>query len=347
MTAHPTPPHDRDDAPADAAPVAPEPAAPDAPPAPAPTPGPAPAPAPSPAPAPAPAQGPGGWAVAALVVGIAAFLTGLVPGVGFLVPLAGLALALVALLVRRDRGRPGTGISVTALVLSSLALVTNVAVTLVTVVVGPALVDVADRAWDAWSGQPGSWSYSSGDDLDGATGPGSPTPLTTDCWTADLPATAWVSESSLDDGASCSLEASVGDDATGAEFFVTVAAVPTSTSDELTGDGSLGAVTDALSTSWLPSVGTVVGDVDEVQLGGEPARAASIATGTDLGTPGVAMIALAPRALSTDDGSARLFLVTVTATDGGDLEGATDASSSRSDLDRVVDELTSSWRWAD
>lgn len=71
----------------------------------------------------APTSGPGGVAIAALVVGILAFLSGWVPIVGLILAVAGLVLGILAL--RQPRGK---ALGITAIVLSGLAAVTGVLV---------------------------------------------------------------------------------------------------------------------------------------------------------------------------------------------------------------------------
>ena len=69
---------------------------------------------------------PGGLAIAALAVGIGAFLTALIPVLGLIVAIAGVVLGIMAL--RRKRGR---ALWITGLVLSGIGLITSVIVTLV------------------------------------------------------------------------------------------------------------------------------------------------------------------------------------------------------------------------
>ncbi|KDA06890.1 hypothetical protein DC31_07950 [Microbacterium sp. CH12i] len=68
-----------------------------------------------------PTAGPGGIAIAALIVGIVAFLSGWVPFFGLIVAAAGIVLGVFAL--RQPRGK---GFGITALVLSGLAAITGI-----------------------------------------------------------------------------------------------------------------------------------------------------------------------------------------------------------------------------
>lgn len=73
----------------------------------------------------APTKPTGGLAIAALVISIIAFLTGLVPVLGMLLGAAAVALGILAL-----RARQSKGMSITALILGGLAVLTSLGMTL-------------------------------------------------------------------------------------------------------------------------------------------------------------------------------------------------------------------------
>ena len=73
---------------------------------------------------------PKGLAIAALVVSIIAFLTGLAPFLGGVLALVGLILGIVALVKVKKGTAAGKGMGITAIVLSSLALIANIVMSL-------------------------------------------------------------------------------------------------------------------------------------------------------------------------------------------------------------------------
>jgi len=299
---------------------------------------------------PAPALGgPGGWAIAALVVGVAAFLLGLVPVVGLVAALVGVALGVVALV--RRRARSGLGLGVTGLVLSGLAAATNVAVVAVLVVATPIAARLVDEAASTWydRGQP-AYVDDAGTDAAGD--------VTTSCWTFRLPADTWAIGLDSDD-ATCRASLEVDD---GSPSWIDVVTVPAATAATLVpaaGDDPVAAV-EALRTSWLPAVGTVVGDPEQVELDGRPAALVRLATGTDLSAPAAVVVAWSPADAS---GASALTLVTVsqdgdgyevdadTGTDTGwddDAAWAADVAASRAAAtERVLDSLLTTWDWTD
>ena len=67
------------------------------------------------------AKKPAGLAIAALIVSIIAFLTGLIPVLGAIIGAAGIALGIMALLKRQSKG-----MAITALVLSGIAVISSI-----------------------------------------------------------------------------------------------------------------------------------------------------------------------------------------------------------------------------
>ena len=311
---------------------------------------------PAPAGQPAPTRsGAIGWAIAALVVGIGAFLVGLVPVVGLLVALVGVALGVVAL-VRRRRAQSGLGLGVTGLALSGLAAVTNVAVVAVLVVavpVGARLADEAASSWYGWdTGQgldgdpygPGQGHGYSDADGDGAADPAA---VTTSCWSFSLPDDASVSGDATDADA-CATSLGVADDI--AVTPVEVVTVPAAVAEGLVPATSTDRVAEAVAAlrpSWLPGVGTVVGEPEQTTLDGEPAALVRLATGDDLGTPAAVVVAWSP---ADATGASSLTLVSVGSDAHADLGygSADDASAATraAATERTLTSLTGTWDWA-
>jgi hypothetical protein len=300
-------------------------------------------------------SGASGWAIAALVVGIGAFLVGLVPVVGLLVALVGVALGVVAL-VRRRRAQSGLGLGVTGLALSGLAAVTNVAVVAVLVVAVPVGARLADEAASSWYG------WDSGQGLDGDPyGPGQghgyadgdgaadPAAVTTSCWSFSLPDDAWVSGDATDADA-CATSFGVADDI--AVTPVEVVTVPAAVAEALVPATSTDRVADAVAAlrpSWLPGVGTVVGEPEQTTLDGEPAALVRLAAGPDLGTPAAVVVAWSP---ADATGASSLTLVSV----GPDADADADLGDGSADdasvaaraaaTERTLTSLTATWDWA-
>lgn len=302
-------------------------------------------------------SGASGWAIAALVVGIGAFLVGLVPVVGLLVALVGVALGVVAL-VRRRRVQSGLGLGVTGLALSGLAAVTNVAVVAVLVVavpVGARLADEAASSWYGWDtgqgldGDPHGPGQGDGyDDADG-DGAADPAAVTTPCWSFSLPDDAWVSGDDSDADA-CATSFGVADDT--AVTPVQVVTVPAAVAAGLVPATSTDRVADAVAAlrpSWLPGVGTVVGAPEQTTLDGQPAALVRLATGDDLGTPAAVVVAWSP---ADATGTSSLTLVTVGPDTDADADlgyGSTDdasAAARAAAAERTLTSLTGTWAWA-
>jgi hypothetical protein len=318
-------------------------------------PGPDPAPPSAAAAAPAVAQAPAapplgasGWAVAALVVGIGAFLVGLVPVVGLLVALVGVALGVVAL-VRRRRAQSGLGLGVTGVVLSGVAALTNVALLAALVVVVPLGARIADEAAGSWSG----WDQGQGLDGD-PTGPGTwpdegtggtvdPADVTTDCWSFSLPDDAWTASDDTDAEA-CTTSLEIADEV--AATSVEVVSVPAAVSAVLVPATSTDRVADAVAAlrpSWLPGVGTVVGEPEATTLGGQPAAVVRLAAGSDLAAPAAVVVVWSPADAA---GASSLTLVAVGGDDDDSWSGdATDAARAAA-TDRALTSLTTTWDWA-
>lgn len=316
--------------------------------------------APTPAPAPAPAHpGASGWAISALIVGIGAFLVGLVPVVGLLVALVGIALGIVAL-VRRRRAQSGLGLGITGVVLSGLAAVTNVVVLAALVVALPIGAVLADEfassryGWDQGQGLDGA-PYATGPDDGSTDGTGAPADVTTPCWSFSLPDDAWSTGDDLDDDA-CSASVEVHDEVSASLVdvvtvpdAVTAALVPASDADRVA------SAVEALRSSWLPAVGTLVGEPEQTTLDGQPAVLVRLATGPDLSTESTVVVAFSP---ADPAGATSLTLVTVGPGYGDDSYGyghdgddadddtATADAAERAATARTLTSLTDTWDWA-
>ncbi|MFB7249961.1 DUF4190 domain-containing protein [Microbacterium sp. NPDC056234] len=82
------------------------------------------------------APGPGGLAITALILGIAAFVTAWIPFIGLIVAIAGIVVGIIA--VRRRQGRP---LSITGLVLSGVGFLIALVMTLIIAVLIPIAVE--------------------------------------------------------------------------------------------------------------------------------------------------------------------------------------------------------------
>ena len=304
-------------------------------------------------------SGASGWAIAALVVGIGAFLVGLVPVVGLLVALVGVALGVVAL-VRRRRAQSGLALGVTGLALSGLAAVTNVAVVAVLVVAVPVGARLADEAASSWyGGDTGQgldgdpYGPGQGDGYDDGDGAADPAAVTTPCWSFSLPDDTWVSADDSDADA-CATSFGVADDT--AVTPVQIVTVPAAVAAGLVPATSTDRVADAVAAlrpSWLPAVGTVVGEPEQTTLDGQPAALVQLATGDDLGTPAAVVVAWSP---ADATGTSSLTLVTVGSDTDADLgyvygydDGSTDDASAAvraAATERTLTSLTGTWDWA-
>lgn len=284
--------------------------------------------------------GVGGWAIAALVVGIGAFLVGLVPGVGLLVALVGVALGVVALVLSRRRPG-GLGLGITGVALSGVAAATNVAVLTVLLIALP----IADRA-----SREAVEALGRLDDSDyGTTSvtPDSPTDYASSCWSFSLPAGTWASQDGTD---ACTTSLDVTDDTAAASTSVDVVTVPAAVAAALVPATSTDRVADAVAAlrpSWLPGVGTVVGEPEQTTLDGEPAALVRLATGDDLGTPAAVVVAWSP---ADATGASSLTLVSVGPDADADLgDGSADdasAAARAAATERTLTSLTGTWDWA-
>jgi hypothetical protein len=283
-------------------------------------------------------DGAGGWAITALIVGIGAFLVGLVPVVGLLVALAGVALGVVALVLGRRRRR-GLGLGITGVALSGVAAATNVAVLTVLLIALP----IADRA-----SREAVEALGRLDDSDyGTTSvtPDSPADYASSCWTFSLPAGTWASQDGTD---ACTTSLDVTDDAAAASTSVDVVTVPAAVASGLVPEASADRVADgALRPSWLPAVGTVVGEPEQTTLDGQPAALVRLATGNDLGAPAAVVVAWSPADVT---GASSLTLVTVRADVdedlGDDSSDPATAGARAGATERTLTSVTSTWDWA-
>ena len=285
-------------------------------------------------------DGAGGWAIAALVVGIGAFLVGLVPVVGLVVALAGVALGVVALVLGRRR-RNGLGLGITGVALSGVAAATNVAVLAVLLIALP-IADRASREAVEALGRLDESDY-------GTTSvtPDSPADYASSCWSFSLPAGTWASQDGTD---TCTTSLDVTDDGAAASTSVDVVTVPAAVASGLVPEASADRVADAvaaLSPSWLPAVGTVVGETEQTTLDGQPAALVRLAGGDDLGTPAAVVVAWSP---ADATGASSLTLVTVRADVdedlGDDSSDGTTAGARATAAERTLTSVTSTWDWA-
>jgi hypothetical protein len=228
-------------------------------------------------------------------------------------------------------------------------------VLVVAVPVGARLADEAASSWYGWDtgqgldGDPYGPGQGHGyDDADGdGDGAADRAAVTTSCWSFSLPDDAWVSGDATDADA-CATSFGVADDI--AVTPVEVVTVPAAVAAALVPATSTDRVADAVAAlrpSWLPGVGTVVGEPEQTTLDGEPAALVRLATGDDLGTPAAVVVAWSP---ADATGASSLTLVSVGPDADADLgDGSADdasAAARAAATERTLTSLTGTWDWA-
>jgi hypothetical protein len=271
-----------------------------------------------------------GLATAALVVGIVAFLLGWVTLLGGLLGAAGIILGILAVRTGRARAR-----AIVGLVLSVIAFLTNVVIS-----VGVIVTLLTPGAYQGLVGLVGSnapdTSASPVDAADVQT-----VTLDTPCYSFDAPA-AYMNNQSKDATAACATNAelwgeynadgTVKNTGVGAILgSVNVEAISTVSSAGFAPDGTLEGMMGYLDAEFIPAMGTVIGQPENLTIDGTPATLTRI-TSTVAETKTKALIVLrAPDAYQTADKDAQFFLLSVvTPEDNGDA---------------IIDAAISSWTW--
>ena len=246
----------------------------------------------------------GGLAIAALIVGIAAFVIGWIPVVGAVVGIGGIILSIIAL--QKPRGR---ALSVTGLILSSIAIIVNLILTVALVVT---LVSA------------GSWQS-----------------VDTACYTFDGPKTYILNTSQAElDACATQLELWGERDADGEIHntgvgailgSVNVEPVSVTTSDELAPDGTLDSMVDALSQEYIPALGEVISLRESVTLDGVDANLTRVTSDAERTKTKALLTVFAPDTFDTVNGAVQFFVISfVIPEDNGD---------------EIIDALIDRWRW--
>jgi hypothetical protein len=270
-----------------------------------------------------------GISIGALVVGILAFLVGLVPVLGLVLAVVGIVLGLLAL------RRPGRGLGVTGLILSALALLTNIAVILFVVLVPwGSIVDGFERGLDEAVEEQYGAPDDSADDFETQS-------VDTPCHSFDGPA-GFIDNLGAEAVENCSttleLWGEVEDDGTvtntgvGAVWgSVNVEPIRSATSDEHSPDGSVDGMVEWMSTDYIPAFGEVLSLREPVTLDGAEGNLTRVESDQELTQTKALIIVKAPSEYQVDGDPARFFLVTfVTPYDNGE---------------ELIQTAVDSWRW--
>jgi len=262
----------------------------------------------------------GGLAIAALIVGIAAFLFGLVPVFGLILGVVGVVLAILAF--RSQRGR---GLALGGLIGSILAILTNIVVIIILIVAATLAPDTAT--------------------LDNETLPDEdPQPVTsqaidTPCYSFDGPASYIndIGDAEIE-GCATKLElwGELAEDGTftntgvGAIWgTVTVEPIRVATSDEWS-DGTLDGTMEYLNGEFIPSLGTVITD-ERTTLGGQEANITVVDSTEEETTHKAAIIAYGPDAYNAANGDVQLMVISFTTVED--------------DGEEILQQLLDTWEW--
>jgi hypothetical protein len=286
-----------------------------------------------------PPAGPGGLAIAALVVGIIAFLSGLVPFVGLGLAVVGLVLSIIA--VRRPRGR---GLSIAGIVLSAIAFLTGVVVLVVTLLVLPAAYEAADRV-----GEQGDEQVQ-GDGSDGSDAAEfdeaefsrvSGQRIETPCWEYEGPV-HFTNNISAGDTAACygklelwgeaDADGNVTPTGVGAiHGQVGVEPVRVSTAESYAPGTDPEAVVDAIAESYFAPQGEIESLHEPTTLDGVPADITRLESDAELTETKAFITAYAPAPYEAGDEPVQLFIISiVTPYDNGD---------------ELIQQVLDTWRW--
>ncbi|MEV8252996.1 DUF4190 domain-containing protein [Rhodoglobus sp. NPDC076762] len=272
-------------------------------------------------------------AIAALIVGIAAALMGLLPVLSLPLGLAGIVLAIIAI---RMRVRRGFGIA--GLVLSIVAVITGILVSIFSLFVLPGVLANVD--FDALEElQDDSSLVESGGlvddyDVDGQV-------VVTPCYSFDGPAGFLQSEQAANVGdcwTTLNLWGEFSEDGTftntgvGAVWgSVSVEPVSTATSDLRASPDDLDGIVDSLAEDYIPQLGQLISLTEAATLDGQPANITRVQSDAEQTQTKALIVAFAPESYATSSGDVQLMLISVvTPFDNGDA---------------LIDSIVESWRW--
>lgn len=289
--------------------------------------------------APQPASPAGGIAIAALVVGIVAFVLGWVPILGLVIAVVGIILGIVT--VRKPQ-RKGFGWA--AIGLSALAALTSIATTIFFLVIPLSLIGSHDYS------SPEPTPYSTDGGSDGASESDVDTwssvsgqLIDTPCWSYDGPS-YFVNNISTAETDACrgalELWGEWQDDGTfkltgtgGTAGQIQVDPYSAANAEALAPGGDVDAVVDAIESTqqYFSQQGTIISLHEPTTLGGVPATITRVdSDAADTKTKAFITV-LVPEAYEAGGDQLRLFIISVTTPyDNGDEQ-----------IEQVVD----SWKW--
>jgi hypothetical protein len=262
----------------------------------------------------------GGLAIASLVVGIAAFVLGLVPFAGVVIGATGMVLSLIAVF-----GPARRGFSIAGLALSAIASATNVIVLIVALILSPGATSLAKRAISHLHSLPAVSGQH----------------ITTPCYSFDGPRN-FINNQPDSDGTDCytnlELWGEMAEDGTVRNTGVgtilgqvSVEPVRESTRREWAAEADLDAVVEAMNKDWLPKLGTITSLTEATSLDGERANLTRAKSPVATTKTKAVVIGFAPNAHDTSRGDVRLFVVTfVTPYDNGE---------------QLITSVVESWKW--
>ncbi|GAB3595942.1 DUF4190 domain-containing protein [Microbacterium tumbae] len=290
---------------------------------------------------PTPSTGAGGLAIAALIVGIAAFLTSLIPVLGLVLAVAGIVVGILA--VRRARGR---GLSITGLVLSGIALLTGIVVAVFWFLVLPFAAQSTAEQIEQWSDEIESSAPVDEDAGDAAFDETefsvvSGQLIETPCWSYDGPQ-HFTDNISADAVAACNgklelwgesdAEGNVTPTGVGAIFGqIGVEPIRVSTAEGYAPGTDPVAVVDALEESYFAPQGEIESLHEEATLGGVPADVTRIDSDAELTETKAFITAYAPAPYDVEGEQVQLFIISiVTPYENGD---------------ELIQQVLDTWQW--
>jgi len=259
----------------------------------------------------------GGLAIAALIVGIAAFVFGLVPVFGLVLGITGLVLSILAM-----RGNSGRGLAVGGLLGSISAILANVVVLLLLIIVFPAAQQASEPP------------AITTDDV-----PATTQPIDTPCYSFEGP-TSYINNISDAAVEGCVTKLELwGDLAEDGTFTntgvgtiwgtVTVEPIRVETSDDWA-DGTLDGTMEYLNADFIPSLGTVISE-ERYEIGGQEASITVVDSTEEETTHKAAVVAFGPEAYPTANGEVQLMVISFTTVED--------------DGEEILATLLETWEW--
>lgn len=286
-----------------------------------------------------PTSGVGGLAIAALIVGIVAFLSGWVPIVGLVIAIVGIVLGILA--VRQPRGK---GLGITGIILSGLAALTGIVMLVITFVLIPSAANNAqvfgDDA-DQWAEEvPDQEQTEEGfDEAEFSTVSGQL--IDTPCWSYDGPQ-YFTNNISEDAVAACSGKLELWGEWDDEGHFhptgvgmtageISVMPVDTATSDGFGTVGDVDAAIEGLQDSFFSQQGGALIDEELVTLDGSEAKLLRYESSSPETQTKAFVVTYAPAPYPVEGARAQLFVIAL----------VTPYSNGEEQLQQVLD----TWEW--